>query len=71
MYTYYALVHMHQVQGIVSTMYGSIMCYYIPRVLSPVHISVDVVELVSNGSGIAAAPENGWLLSCFAGDNRQ
>ena len=47
------------------------MCYYIPRVLSPALISVDVVGLVSSDNGTAAAPENGWLLSCFAGDNRQ
>ena len=47
------------------------MYYYIPRVLLPALISVDIVELVSNGNGIAVAPENGWLLSCCAGDNRK
>ena len=59
----------HVYQRIVSTMYGSTMCCYIPRVLSPALISVDVVGLVSNGNSVAAAPENGWLLSCCAGDN--
>ena len=57
-----SLAHAHQILS------GSVTCYYIPRVLSPVLILLDVV---SNGNGIAdVAPENGWLLCCPA-DNRQ
>ena len=47
------------------------MYYYIPKVLSPVLISVDIVGLVSNGDAVAASPKIGWLLSCCTGDNRQ
>ena len=63
------VVHVHQ--GIVNKMYRSIMYDYIPRVLSPALISVDIVGLVSNGNVVAAASEIGWLLSCCAGENIQ
>ena len=43
--------------------------YYIPRILSPSLVSVDIVGLVSNGNGVAVAPENGWLQSRCTGDN--
>ena len=43
---------------------------HIPRVLSPALISVDDVRQVSDGNPVTASPENDWLPTCCAGENK-